>query len=172
MHIDHINDIIYIWFDILLTKHIRLKYKRFHIYIYGTQYIVAGWARCRVGRESNESVRCQAFVEMGLQVPKVGCPVESLMEKWMDFLRGFSIFHPCSIHFQSWVFVDQCMENEIIEGIFYDVLVCRPCSCDCWGGRYGWSVGFLSQMCPTSNSREAWLWQHVLLPPDGSPAPN
>ena len=31
----------------------------------------AGWARCRVGREGNDSVQCQAFVEMGLQVPKV-----------------------------------------------------------------------------------------------------
>ncbi|CAJ1435032.1 unnamed protein product, partial [Effrenium voratum] len=30
----------------------------------------AGWARCRVGREPG-SVRCQALVEMGLQVPKV-----------------------------------------------------------------------------------------------------
>ncbi|CAJ1439265.1 unnamed protein product [Effrenium voratum] len=33
----------------------------------------AGWARCRVGREPG-SVRCQALVEMGLQVPKASWP--------------------------------------------------------------------------------------------------
>ena len=60
----------------------------------------AGWARCRVGREGNDRVQCQASVEMGLQVPKATCNIVSLVG-WVVG-KGLNRYINTAIYHEDW----------------------------------------------------------------------